>query len=63
VLLGRVVAHEVGHLLRGRSSHSLNGLMRAHWPNEILRRNSVRDWLFSQNEATELREAVIARLH
>lgn len=30
-LLGYVVAHEVGHLLLGKSSHSPDGLMRAKW--------------------------------
>jgi hypothetical protein len=30
-LLGHVVAHEIAHLLLGLHSHSVNGLMRAHW--------------------------------
>lgn len=30
-LLGCVVAHEVGHLLLGKNSHSPEGLMRAKW--------------------------------
>jgi hypothetical protein len=63
VLLGRVVAHEVGHLLMGRGGHSDDGLMRAHWSAETLKRNGVRDWLFSQNEAMQLRDAVVARSH
>jgi len=30
-LLGYVVAHELGHLLLGKNSHSSEGLMRAKW--------------------------------
>lgn len=30
-LVGRVAAHEIGHLLLGRNSHSPTGLMRAGW--------------------------------
>jgi hypothetical protein len=30
-LLGHVAAHEIAHLLLGLHSHSVNGLMRAHW--------------------------------
>lgn len=31
VILGHVVAHEIGHLLLGAGSHSREGLMCAHW--------------------------------
>ncbi|MBZ5593739.1 MAG: hypothetical protein LAP39_15985 [Acidobacteriia bacterium] len=31
VILGRVIAHELGHLLLGRNAHSAAGIMRAHW--------------------------------
>ena len=31
LILGAVIAHEVGHLLLPPSSHSSEGLMRAHW--------------------------------
>ena len=30
-LLGAVLAHETGHLLLGSNSHSLTGIMSAHW--------------------------------
>jgi hypothetical protein len=30
-LLGHVAAHEIAHLLLGLHSHSVDGLMRAHW--------------------------------
>src|SRR5689334_15085747 len=31
VVLGTVLAHEIGHLLLGRNSHSATGIMRARW--------------------------------
>lgn len=31
IILGMVMAHELGHLLLGVNSHSLVGLMRPHW--------------------------------
>jgi hypothetical protein len=35
-LLGHAMAHEIGHLLKGSNSHSLQGLMSQHWyANEI----------------------------
>ena len=30
-VLGRVIAHEVGHLLLGQRTHSNHGIMKAHW--------------------------------
>jgi hypothetical protein len=62
LLLGRVLAHEIGHLLLGRAEHSESGLMRAHWPGQALSRNLDDDWIFSGSEASELREAIVARL-
>ena len=36
VLLGRAMAHEIGHLLLGPNSHSRTGIMRAFWSGEEL---------------------------
>jgi hypothetical protein len=44
-LLGRVMAHESGHLLGWR--HSPTGLMRAHWPVGDLRRPNPSDFVFA----------------
>jgi hypothetical protein len=60
-LLGRVIAHEVGHMLLGTTSHSRVGLMRALWVTGELRRDSPADWTFSRSESAELRQRVIAR--
>jgi hypothetical protein len=56
-VLGRAIAHEIGHLLLGTSSHSAAGLMRAIWTDRELGRNDPRDWLFGTGEGALLRAA------
>jgi hypothetical protein len=58
-LLGTAIAHEVGHLLLGRTKHSNTGLMREHWRTSEVERRWSADWEFSAVEASEIR----ARLH
>lgn len=57
-LLGRAIAHEVGHLLLGTHEHSETGLMRGAW-NTVSRHQF--DWLFSSAEATRMRASLAAR--
>lgn len=45
-LLGRAIAHELGHLLLGTNSHSERGLMRAVWTDQEMARNHADDWRF-----------------
>jgi len=54
ILLGRAIAHEVGHLLIG-AGHSTRGLMRAKWSDDELRRNRDRDWLFTSSQAQSMK--------
>ena len=54
VLLGRVIAHEIGHLLLGTADHSTHGLMRQLWPDESLMTNQRADWTFSGGDAQKL---------
>ena len=54
-LLGRVVAHEVGHLLLGVDYHSDAGLMMAEWPDAALTRAGGA-WRFSTLEAARMRD-------
>jgi hypothetical protein len=61
VVLGRAVAHEVGHLLMGTQAHSASGLMRATCSNETILANRVDDWGFSAQEASDMRAAADAR--
>jgi hypothetical protein len=60
-LLGRVIAHEVGHLLQGKTGHSRAGLMREVWTGEELGLNRRDDWSFAAPEQREMRAAVAKR--
>ena len=61
-LLGRVIAHEIGHLLLGTSRHGPAGLMRARWQADDLRRNLPCDWRFSPEEGSRMRWRLLARI-
>jgi len=61
-LLGRALAHEVGHLLLGTSAHRGRGLMRAHWTLDELRRPIEVDWLFSGSDAVAMQAGLTRRL-
>jgi hypothetical protein len=57
LLLGRAIAHEVGHLLLPAKGHSASGLMRAIWTDDELTQNRREDWVFSAAERDRLRSA------
>ena len=61
LLLGRTIAHEIGHLLLGSMEHAPTGLMRAVWSAEALRRSENADWMFTPGEGSLMRDAVRAR--
>lgn len=46
-LLGRAIAHELGHLLLSTTAHSAEGLMRGEWTLNELRAGLDRDWIFT----------------
>jgi hypothetical protein len=52
-LLGAVVAHEIGHLL-GFKSHSMWGIMSAHWEQDHLRRLERGALLFTPEQALRM---------
>ena len=60
-VLGYVLAHEIGHLLFGSNSHSVNGIMSPHWNGPELRRISEGNLLFLPNESRMLRERLRLR--
>jgi len=49
VLLGRVIAHEVGHLL-GSPGHTERGMMREVWTDAQLAHDRPDDWRFTPSE-------------
>jgi hypothetical protein len=54
-VLGRVIAHEIGHLLLGTRHHAVHGLMRGNWTDKELRRPIGLEWHFSPSEARRMR--------
>lgn len=54
-ILGRAMAHEVGHLLLGTRGHSEAGLMRALWTDAELTADRTEDWLFAPADRDLLR--------
>lgn len=54
-LLGRAIAHELGHLLMATSAHGPNGLMRPVWSQSEIRRRQIDDWIFRPREIAAIR--------
>ena len=57
-LLGRAVAHEVGHLLLRVREHSPTGIMRGAWSLEELTTNRPEDWQFAPTDRERLQRAL-----
>jgi hypothetical protein len=58
-LLGRALAHEVGHLLLGVRGHSRSGIMRAVWTDHELTRDRSDDWVFASADRQKLQQVFI----
>lgn len=61
-LLGRAIAHEIGHLLLGSAEHPPEGLMRALWSQDELRGFRAAGWQFSSRESARMRQTLAARI-
>jgi hypothetical protein len=61
VLLGRAIAHEIGHLLLGTAQHARLGLMRAFWSHDEMRGERPANWGFSAREAAQMRQTLRGR--
>jgi hypothetical protein len=55
LILGSVMAHEIGHLLLGSNSHALSGIMRARWESDELHRISMGSLLFLPEQGKRMR--------
>ena len=60
-LLGRAIAHEIGHLLMASTAHGVNGLMRPVWSQSEVRRRQSRDWRFAPEEIAAIKARTRAR--
>jgi hypothetical protein len=54
-LLGRVMAHEIGHLLLGANSHSRTGIMRAFWADRDLSLAAGPELLFTAEQSRRMK--------
>jgi hypothetical protein len=54
-VLGRAMAHEIGHLLMGRASHAVRGLMRPRWTRAEVTKNVKADWRFDAPDVRAIR--------
>ncbi len=61
-LLGLAIAHEIGHLLLGKNSHSNSGLMRPTWPSKDLEAKRWEEFTFTSAQVRRLRAAILARM-
>jgi hypothetical protein len=59
-LLGRAMAHEVGHLLLGTNGHAAHGVMRASWSGIDMRGHRVQ-WFFNGKEGEAMRRGIAGR--
>ena len=56
-IMGRVTAHEIGHLLLGTNSHTKAGIMRAAWD---VKQPHLYDWRFTSADAAKIRSRLLA---
>jgi hypothetical protein len=61
VLLGRAMAHEIGHLLLGSHSHSSKGIMRPFWSGQDLRLVVSPHLLFTPDQSRQMKARLAAR--
>jgi len=61
VLLGHVIAHEIGHLLLGTNSHSRSGLMSTAWDLNDMRAIARGRLNFGSDESAKMRAEVARR--
>ena len=60
-LLGRVIAHELAHLLIGSRDHGTHGLMRGAWSATDLAQQHAAEWRLSRAEGIVIRQAIRRR--
>jgi hypothetical protein len=62
LLLGHVIAHEMGHLLLGAQSHSGAGIMLAPWNRKTIAMAGVGTLLFTAEQAKRMRAQIAKRM-
>jgi|SRR5262245_13529551 len=59
-LLGRAIAHELGHLLMATNAHGRVGLMRGFWSQDEVRHGRPSDWTFAPRDAEAIRRGALS---
>ena len=62
ILLGHVIAHEVGHLLLVTNKHSRRGLMTSHWDARVTRDAILQRLYFDSAEKKRISKQLVRRL-
>ena len=62
LLLGHLIAHEIGHLLLGSNSHSRSGIMHVPWDRGQIERASLGTLLFTRQQAKRMGNHVSRRM-
>jgi len=62
VILGCVIAHEIGHLLLGSNSHSGSGVMKRRWERKQFRQAMTGILLFTPEQAKRIQAEAQARM-
>jgi hypothetical protein len=62
IILGCVIAHEVGHLLLGSNSHSGSGIMQGQWERGQIRKAMTGTLLFTPEQAKLIRAETQKRM-
>jgi hypothetical protein len=61
-ILGKAIAHEIGHLLLGSIGHSATGIMKAKWNREDLTPTSLGSLRFTSQQASLIKREVLSRI-
>lgn len=61
VIMGHVIAHEMGHLLLSYGSHSVAGLMKGGWDAQQSQRAMEHDLRFSRDEIVRIKSRLAAQ--
>jgi hypothetical protein len=60
-IIGRVMAHEIGHLLLPDDPHAPVGLMRGTWPADDLRTNAAGSFFFTPDQQLKIEQQLLRR--
>jgi hypothetical protein len=62
LLLGHVIAHELGHLLLGANSHATSGIMSQGWTSSTVEKALLGTLKFDARESRQMRRQIARRM-